>query len=45
MKTRYKITVRTGTRRGAGTDANVKMTLFGKLGDTGSRPLDNSRVS
>lgn len=45
MKTRYKVTVRTGTRRGSGTDANVKMTLFGAGGDTGSRPLDNSRVS
>lgn len=44
MKTKYKVTVRTGTRRGSGTDANVTMTLYGTQGDTGSRVLDNSKA-
>ena len=28
--------------RGAGTDANVKMRLYGEKGDTGERKLDSS---
>ncbi|XP_013416715.1 lipoxygenase homology domain-containing protein 1 isoform X2 [Lingula anatina] len=39
---KYRITVFTADRRGAGTDANVYMTLFGESGDTGERKLDNS---
>lgn len=31
----YKITIRTGSRPGAGTDANVYMQIFGEQGDTG----------
>ena len=38
----YKITVFTGNKRGAGTDANVYITLFGKQGDSAERKLDNS---
>lgn len=38
--THYKITVVTGDRRGAGTDANVFITLFGENGDSGKRQLD-----
>lgn len=33
----------TGDKRGAGTDANVFVTIFGKDGDTGERRLDNSK--
>ena len=37
---KYKITVCTGDKRGAGTDANVTITLFGELGESGERKLD-----
>jgi len=30
----------TGTRRGAGTDADVRITLFGDVGDSGERKLN-----
>ena len=40
---KYKITTYTGDKRGAGTDANVAITLFGKSGDSGERKLDNSK--
>ena len=33
------MTVRTGDVRGAGTDANVYVHIFGKNGDTGRLPL------
>jgi len=36
----YKILVTTGDRRGAGTDANVFVTLFGSAGDSGERNLE-----
>ena len=39
--TDYKITVRTGDFRKAGTDADVYMILFGDEGDTGQKFLDN----
>ena len=38
----YKVTVRTGDVRGAGTDANVFAQLFGENGDTGERRLESS---
>jgi hypothetical protein len=38
----YRVMVKTGTIRGAGTDANVYLTLFGEKGDSGKRLLDNS---
>ncbi|XP_078580092.1 lipoxygenase homology domain-containing protein 1-like isoform X2 [Branchiostoma floridae x Branchiostoma japonicum] len=40
---KYKITTYTGNKRGAGTDANVFVTLFGEAGDSGERRLDNSK--
>ena len=39
---KYKVTVYTGDKRGAGTDANVYITLFGEMGDSGERKLDTS---
>lgn len=34
--------VKTGDLRGAGTDADVFLTIYGPKGDTGERVLDNS---
>ncbi len=39
---KYKISVRTGDKRGAGTDANVFIILHGEHGDTGKRLLERS---
>lgn len=39
---KYKISVRTGDRRGAGTDANVFIIVHGEKGDTGKRVLEGS---
>ncbi|XP_028828916.1 lipoxygenase homology domain-containing protein 1 isoform X1 [Denticeps clupeoides] len=38
----YKVTVTTGDMYGAGTDANVFLTIYGELGDTGERKLRKS---
>ncbi|KAJ3604053.1 hypothetical protein NHX12_028794 [Muraenolepis orangiensis] len=38
----YKVSVRTGDMYGAGTDANVLLTIYGDLGDTGERKLSKS---
>uniref|UniRef100_A0A4W4F748 PLAT domain-containing protein n=1 Tax=Electrophorus electricus TaxID=8005 RepID=A0A4W4F748_ELEEL len=38
----YKVSVRTGDMHGAGTDANVFLTIYGNLGDTGERKLSKS---
>ncbi|KAG7237555.1 hypothetical protein INR49_032172, partial [Caranx melampygus] len=38
----YKVSVRTGDMYGAGTDANVFLTIYGDLGDTGERKLNKS---
>merc|ERR1712063_72207 len=38
----YKIEVKTGDRRGAGTNANVSICITGENGDTGDVTLDNS---
>ncbi|XP_011477254.1 lipoxygenase homology domain-containing protein 1-like [Oryzias latipes] len=38
----YKVSVRTGDMYGAGTDANVFLTIYGDLGDTGERKLAKS---
>jgi hypothetical protein len=43
VATSYKVTVRTGDVRGAGTDANVYVQIFGKQGDTGKLPLRQSQ--
>jgi len=40
---KYRVTVYTGNKRGAGTDANVYVTLFGEMGDSAERRLDNSK--
>ena len=37
----YLVSVTTGTMRGAGTDANVYVTLFGEKGTSGEKLLDN----
>ena len=42
VATSYKVAVRTGDVRGAGTDANVYIQIFGKQGDTGRLPLRQS---
>ena len=36
----YKVTVYTGDKRGAGTDANVYITLFGDAGESTEMRLD-----
>uniref|UniRef100_A0A3Q3R3S5 PLAT domain-containing protein n=1 Tax=Monopterus albus TaxID=43700 RepID=A0A3Q3R3S5_MONAL len=41
----YKVSVRTGNMYGAGTDANVFITIYGDLGDTGERKLAKSENS
>ncbi|XP_061409799.1 lipoxygenase homology domain-containing protein 1-like isoform X3 [Lethenteron reissneri] len=40
---KYEVTVFTGDERGAGTDADVSISIFGELGDTGERRLDSRR--
>eukprot|EP01048_Picozoa_sp_COSAG05_P003976 COSAG05_NODE_197_length_14521_cov_113.902995_1_plen_1885_part_00 len=37
----YKVTVQTGDKRGAGTDATVTMILYGANGDSGSQKLES----
>ena len=37
--TKYRCEVYTGDRRGAGTDADVFLMIYGEQGDTGERPL------
>lgn len=39
--TTYRVTVYTGTADGAGTSANVYITLYGANGNSGERELDN----
>jgi hypothetical protein len=39
---KYRVTVHTGDKRGAGTDANVFIILHGEKGDTGKRKLEGS---
>ncbi|XP_066499349.1 lipoxygenase homology domain-containing protein 1 [Hoplias malabaricus] len=41
----YQVSVRTGDMYGAGTDANVFLTIYGDLGDTGERKLSKSESS
>ncbi|KXZ56858.1 hypothetical protein GPECTOR_1g774 [Gonium pectorale] len=40
--TNYKVTVYTSDIRGAGTDSDIFLTIYGDKGDSGERPLDNS---
>jgi hypothetical protein len=40
--TSYHVSVVTGDKMGAGTDANVSLKIFGSKGDTGEIPLRNS---
>ncbi|CAF0916712.1 unnamed protein product [Rotaria sordida] len=42
-KNQYKITIYTGNKKGAGTDANVFITLYGNLGETGAIMLDSKK--
>jgi hypothetical protein len=37
-----QVAVHTSDIRGAGTDANVHLLVFGTLGDSGQQPLENS---
>lgn len=39
----YHVFVHTGDKRGAGTDADIFLNIFGELGDTGDRPLEESK--
>lgn len=39
----YHVTVVTGSRRGAGTDANVQMQLFGSKNDSGPQRLESGQ--
>ena len=39
----YKVSVYTGDKKGAGTDANVFITMFGENGDSGEMKLDNTK--
>ena len=39
------MSVYTGDKRGAGTDANIFLNIFGELGDTGDRPLEESKTN
>ena len=39
---KYAVSVRTGDKRGAGTDANVYIILHGENGDSGKRALEGS---
>ena len=41
----YDVQVHTGPKRGAGTDANVFLNIFGEQGDTGERPLMKSKTN
>ncbi|XP_052772283.1 uncharacterized protein LOC128211482 [Mya arenaria] len=41
LDTKYKITVYTGDKPGAGTDGNVYIILFGENGDSGEKFLDS----
>lgn len=41
----YKVSVRTGDMYGGGTDANVFLTIYGDLGDTGERKLAKSETN
>ncbi|KAM4634346.1 lipoxygenase homology domain-containing protein 1 [Polymixia lowei] len=41
----YKVSVMTGDMYGAGTDANVFLTIYGDLGDTGERKLSKSETN
>lgn len=40
---KYKVTVYTGNKSGAGTDANVSITMFGEFGDSGEKNLTKTR--
>ncbi|KAL5006870.1 hypothetical protein ScPMuIL_015676 [Solemya velum] len=42
---KYDIEVHTGKKSGAGTDADVFVNIFGELGDTGNRPLTDSKTN
>ena len=39
------MSVYTGDKRGAGTNANIFLNIFGELGDTGDRPLEESKTN
>ena len=41
----YAVSVHTGSKRGAGTDANVFLNIFGEQGDTGERRLHTSKTN
>ena len=41
----YLVQVHTGKKRGAGTDANVFINVFGEQGDMGQRPLTHSKTN
>ncbi|KAL8614281.1 hypothetical protein ACOMHN_007619 [Nucella lapillus] len=40
---KYKVSVFTGNKRGAGSDANVYITMFGEFGDSGEKKLSSRK--
>ncbi|XP_076450682.1 LOW QUALITY PROTEIN: lipoxygenase homology domain-containing protein 1-like [Babylonia areolata] len=40
---KYKVSVFTGNKKGAGTDANVYITMFGEFGDSGEKKLTSRK--
>ena len=42
-ESKYKVSVYTGNKSGAGTDANVYITLFGENGDSGEKIIDDNK--
>ncbi len=43
VATKYKVTVYTGNKIGAGTDADVFITLYGNFGESGAIVLDDKK--
>ena len=43
VENQYRITVFTGKKRGAGTDADVFITLYGEEGDSGAIMLNSKK--
>ena len=43
LESKYKVSVYTGNKSGAGTDADVYITLFGENGDSGEKIIDDNK--
>ncbi|KAH3764217.1 hypothetical protein Pelo_3920 [Pelomyxa schiedti] len=40
LSKRYRVSIKTGDRRGAGTDANVSIVVYGEKGESGTKKLE-----